>query len=149
MPPGMLDAGRVVFLLLALWLAWRQRFYLGIVFGLLLAAGFATVFTATYVALANRTISGEYAIGLLYVGPTTVPLAGLAWLPLAEHLALTVVSAFPAFVALRRGLRQGALSEDGQRWARMTDPFLGLFCASALLAICVAWTSFMLWREQG
>ena len=132
----MLDIGRAVVLLLAIIQAIRRRFVVGIVFGAVLAAAFAAIFVASYVALANHTVSGEYGFAFVYIGPTSLPFGQRDWLPVAVQCGLAAVSAVPAWTALRSPS------------SRAATPFVGVFVASAMLAVLTALGAFLLWHQK-
>jgi hypothetical protein len=108
---------------------------LGIAFGVVLAAGFAVVAAASYVALSRHTVNGEYGLAFVYVGPTMVPYGGRDGLPAFVQLAFAAVSAVPAVAALRSPSNPVA------------NPFLVVFVPNAMLAVLTALAAFLLWRQ--
>jgi hypothetical protein len=132
----MLDIARAVVLVLAIVQAIRHRFVVGIVFGIVLSAGFAVVVVASYVALANHTVSGEYGFAFVYIGPTALPFGQRDWLPVVVQCALAATSGVPALTALRTPSSPFA------------TPFLGVFVASAMLAVLTTLGAFLLWHQK-
>jgi len=132
----MLDIARTVVLLIALVQAVRHRFVLGIAFGLVLAAGFAVVAAASYVALSHHTVNGEYGFAFVYIGPTMLPFGGREWLPVVVQLAFAAVSAVPVVAALRTPS------------SPVATPFLVVFLPNAMLAVLTGLATFLLWRQE-
>ena len=132
----MLDIARIVVLLIALVQAVRHRYVLGIAFGVLLAAGFVVVAAASYVALSQHTVNGEYGFAFVYIGPTMLPFGRREWLPVVVQLAFAAVSAVPAVAALR------APSSP------VAPPFLVVFLPNAMLAVLAGLGAFLLWRQE-
>jgi hypothetical protein len=143
-----LDIGRVVVLLVALVVALRHRFVLGVIFGALVLGAFADVAALAAVGLAQQTVSGAYAIGLVFIGPTTVPYGDIEWLPCAVQWTLTAALAVPAFAALRRQLTVGDLSDEGARWRGVGGWFLFLFATSGCLAVTSTLMLFLVWHQM-
>jgi hypothetical protein len=143
-----LDIGRVGVLLVAIVLALRHRFVAGAILGMVLLGAFVEMGVLGAVALARGAIGGEYAVAFVFIGPTAAPYGGLEWLPCAVQWALAGVAAVPAFVALRRQLTVGEMSDEAERWRGVGGWFLFLFSTSACLAVTSAMTTFLVWSQS-
>jgi hypothetical protein len=146
----LLDIARVFAAVLSLVLAVRQRFGTGIVCGLLLLGALGAGSVGAYLALAARTIPGDYGIEFVFVGPTALPLGGREWLPLAFQGSAAALSAVPVFVAMRRQLRVGSDYAGTlgwyRPWDRMTNVLLLSFSANVSLLVGAALTTWCMWR---
>jgi hypothetical protein len=141
----MLDLVRVVTLAFALVSAARQRFALGVAAALLVSYALAAATLGVAGAVRRGAVGGEYAFGLLFLGPSAIPttervvLPGGAWMA-AHPMASAVGTAALGLVALawawRRSTRLSPHSVKSRRWDTISASFV-LLAAIDLTRIVV------------
>jgi hypothetical protein len=132
----MLDLARALVLVFALVRAARNRFTVGVAFGGMAALVLGAVGTVACRMLLRHEVSGDYAFSLVYVGPTTLPLGGREWSPLAVQLGLAAITAVPALVALRSTSNPAS------------GPSLLVFVPNAILAVTASFSAYFMWRQD-
>jgi hypothetical protein len=145
----MLDLVRLVVLVFALASAARQRFVIGVTAALAIVYALAASTLGVARAVQRGTVTGEYAMGLLFLGPSTIPtdehlpLPGGTWLSshtLAAVLGTTLLGLVPLAWAWRHATQLSPHSVESRRWDTVSAAFL-LLTVIDLTRLLMGWVS--------
>ena len=147
----MLDVVRAVALAFALLRSARLRFATGLASALALSYGLGVSGLDASVRLRHHAVTGEYALGLVFLGTSAmpagaeVPYPGAAWMFAHRDAALLLSAALalvPFAVAWRTSSRLSPHSMASRRWDGVSAPFLLLASIDLtlmLLGLLMAW----------
>src|SRR5580692_9121453 len=129
----MLDVVRAVCVVIAIASAARLRFVFGVACGLAIAYGLFGSTLGVGAAVGHGAVGGEYALGLIFLGPSAVPASGGSALPgsgwmaihqLVSLLGSTIVAALPCALAWHHSTKLSPHSLKSRRWDTVSGSFL-------------------------
>ena len=137
----MIDAGRLIALLVALVMSVRRRFSPGVLCAVAALYIFAADVSGLIAQRPDHALDAMYAFVFIFFGPSGMPYRGHAVLPLGaligahQLLARTIsmaIAAIPIVVAVRRSSRLRPETEEARRYGSMVYPFLTFTILDAL-----------------
>jgi hypothetical protein len=149
----MLDIIRAVSAVIAIVSATRLRFAFGVVCGLAIVYGMLGATLSVVAAVRHGSVGGEYALGLIFLGPSAVPASGGSPLPgstwmathqFASFLASATLAAVPCAWAWNRSTKLSPHSPESRRWDTVLASFLLLTVIAVvrlLLVLLSEWFS--------
>jgi hypothetical protein len=142
----MLDIIRAVTAVIAIASAARLRFAFGVLCGLAIVYGMLGTTLGAIAAVRHGSVGGEYALGLIFLGPSAVPASGGSPLPgsswMATHqfpslLGSATLAAIPCALAWRRSTKLSPHSIESRRWDTVSASFLLLTVIAAIRLLLV------------